>query len=268
MRRRDLAAPFRGVRSPHPVDEVIDRCRAFATRMPRDTFFSCSTAATLLGIPLPHTLTPLTIHVSTPAPANATRTRGVVGHSVHVAEHDHRELDGLRVSTPARVWCELAHELAVVDLVVAGDWLVHWRQPLCSTAELALAVEQYPGRRGRRALRAALPLLSDRAESPQESRLRVILVTAGIRGFEVNHPITVRRRSFRADIAFPRKRLIIEYQGDYHRDREQWRRDVSRQSILATDDWFTMEVTAHDLRDSAELCARVRFLLAKRPTFT
>ncbi len=236
--------------------------------MPPGGFFSCSTAAALTGIPLPQRWPRDVIHVSTPAPANATRTRGVTGHAVQISRHADRDLHGLRVSSPTRAWCELGHELGLIDLVVAGDWLVHWRSPLCSVEELTQAVADYRGRRGRRSLIAALALISDRAESPQESRLRVILATAGIRGFEVNYPIVVSRRSFRADLAFPAKRLIVEYQGDYHRDREQWRRDVTRQSILATDDWFTIEVTARDLWDAAELCARVRFMLAKRPSFT
>ncbi|MDZ4046071.1 MAG: DUF559 domain-containing protein [Rhodoglobus sp.] len=57
---------------------------------------------------------------------------------------------------------------------------------------------------------------------------------------------------------FRAERLIIEYQGDYHRTRAQWRKDMTRRSRLEARGWRVMEVGADDLRDPRELVARVR----------
>src|SRR4051794_2526371 len=53
-RAGDLAAPFRGVRSPAGVSGVVSLCHAYAVRMPPTQYFSHATAALLWGIPLPH----------------------------------------------------------------------------------------------------------------------------------------------------------------------------------------------------------------------
>jgi very-short-patch-repair endonuclease len=175
---------------------------------------------------------------------------------------------GLRLSSPERTWCELGAVLGVSDLVAVGDYLIHWRRPFCSINDLARAVRRYPGRRGLRALTAALPLLDERSESPQESRLRVLLLAEGIEGLATNLVITVRGRNYRADLALPRWKVAIEYQSEYHRETEQWRRDMSKREEIATVGWHTMEVNADDLDRGARLADRVRATIAGRPVFS
>ena len=263
----DLLRPFRGVRHPAAVLNLEARCHAFATTMRSDAFFSSVTAALLMGLPLPlahHK--DLTIHVAVPAPSRSSVAKGVSGHKVQLMGGDSREWHGLRVSTPERVWCELGAVLSLPDLVAVGDYLIHWERPICSEADLAAAAQRYPGRRGRGLLVEALAHLDDHSESPQESRLRVILALAGIEGLIANLRIPVRGKSFRADLALPRWKVAIEYQSDYHRDPDQWRKDMTKRESLASVGWHTMEVNADDLDDGPELAARVRAVLASRPT--
>ena len=162
LRGADLLRPFHGVRYPAAAELDFEaRCRAFALRMPPSAFFNSITAARLQQIPLPLDVEQATtLHVAVPAPHHASAARGVRGHKVQLMGDDVRELRGLRVSTPTRLWCELAAELDLADLVAAGDYLIHWRWPLCSLLELQSAVERFPGRTGRARLRAATP--SDR----------------------------------------------------------------------------------------------------------
>lgn len=264
----DLLRPFHGVR--HPRDLPLDlesRCRAFAHRMPPCAFFSSVTAARLQQIPLPLTLQHGTeLHVAVPAPHHSSAARGVRGHKVQLMGEDTRELRGLRVSAPARLWCELAAELDLGDLVAAGDYIIHWPWPMCSLLELQSAVRRYPGRKGRAKLRDALGLLDDRSESPRESLLRVMLVRAGIGGLQANLRVRVRGMNFRIDLAIPRYKIALEYQGEHHNDPVQWRKDMTKREILATDAWHTMEVNADDLRGT-ELIERIRITLSGRPTF-
>jgi very-short-patch-repair endonuclease len=183
---------------------------------------------------------------------------------VQLMGNDVHDLRGLRLSTPARVWCELAAELDLGDLVAAGDYIIHWRLPLCSFDELERAVTRFPGRDGRARLREALPLLDNRTESPRESLLRVMLVRAGITGMRANLTVRVRGRTFRIDLAIPRHKIALEYQGEHHNDPVQWRKDMTKREILATDGWHTMEINADDLRET-ELIDRIRVTIASRP---
>jgi hypothetical protein len=117
----------------------------------------------------------------------------VRGHALVVTPADVGVWHSLRICSPARVWCELGAQLTLADLVAAGDYLLHSdrRMPaLASKQSLADAVARYPGRRGRRRLRAALALLDAASESPQESRLRVTILLGGIPGVVANLPIT------------------------------------------------------------------------------
>ncbi|MBK4349080.1 hypothetical protein [Lacisediminihabitans changchengi] len=131
-------------------------------------------------------------------------------------------------------------------------------------SNLRNAVDGWPGRRGRRSLEAALPLLSDQAESPQESRLRVILTVGGIAGMVPNLPVrTSGGFRYRVDIAIPAQKVFIEYQSDQFHSGTR-RQDLTRSSRLQADDWFGVEVSADDLNDPAELCTRIRRILARR----
>ena len=112
-------------------------------------------------------------------------------------------------------------------------------------------------------MRAALALLNERSESPRESILRVLLHEGGITGLAVNLPVTVRGMNFRLDLALPEFKLALEYQGEHHNDPVQWRKDMTKREVLATDGWLTMDINADDLHGS-ELVERVRFVLALR----
>jgi very-short-patch-repair endonuclease len=265
LRGRDLAHPFHGVRSRTPPADLEARCRAFLARMPSTGFFSSVTAAAIMSLPLPHSLTAgSALHVAVPAPTRALKARGVIGHKVQLMGGDVRQWHGLPVSSPERAFCEIAAVLSLADLVAVGDHLIHWRCPLSTAVQLQDAAQRYPGQRGRGRLAAALALLDERAESPQESRLRVLLSGARMSGFHSNYEVAVRGRRFRIDLAFPELKVAIEYQGDHHRSPEQWRRDMTRRSILASDGWFVLEINADDLRDPVELIARIRHVLASR----
>lgn len=86
------------------------------------TWFFCSvTAAAIMGIPLPTGMAKMPrLDVGTPAPARACRAAGATGHKLQLNDADLREWLGLRVTTPARTWCDLAAVLELEDLVAAA----------------------------------------------------------------------------------------------------------------------------------------------------
>lgn len=262
LRGRDLFVPFRGTRDPRGNESVDGLCRTYATQMNELAFFSSVTAAELMSVPLPQRLSETgAIHVAIVAPHRGLEGVRVIGHKVQLMGNDSWVRDGLRLSTPARAWCELGVLLSIPELVAAGDFIIRTDAPLATHADLVEALRRYPDRRGKRKLRAALGLLNDRSESPMESQLRTILVLGGIAGLEVNHPVKIGGFSYRLDLAIPAKKVAIEYQGDYHREKSQWRRDMTRRSRIEADGWTFVEVNGDDIRNSAELVARVKAFL-------
>lgn len=203
-----------------------------------------------------------TLHVAVPKPRRTLVGAGLRGHTYLPCRV--RDWHGIPVAPPEQVWCRLAPLLRLEELVAAGDHLIHHRLPLTSITTLHREVDARP-RRGLRIMRAALPLLDDHAESPRESQLRVALSLAGITGFVTNLWITtVEGHRYRADIAFPRQKVILEYQSDYHLDPERFRRDLTRISRLQADGWLVVQLGADDLENPAEPARRVGRILASR----
>jgi hypothetical protein len=79
----------------------------------------------------------------------------------------------LRVVSPEDTWCDLA-AMGILDLdelIVLGDAVVHHRRGI-PLDQLAAAVTQRRGGRGRRLMAEALPQLRARNNSPMETRAR------------------------------------------------------------------------------------------------
>lgn len=244
---------------------MIERCALFQLRLAPPSFFSHSTAAQLHGMPVPFSdSTSRLLHISFPAPHRAPHARGIAGHAIHIEPHELMVLPtGIRVTTPLRTWFDLAHSLSLLDLVAAGDSLIFWKRQLASPSDLADALGRPFNRRIRRKLRRAGDLLNDRSESPQESILRAIIVLAGLPEPRVNHVISTRFGEFvaRTDLIIDSYRVVLEYQGDYHRtSKGQWRADMTRRSKLEALGWRVMELNADDLDDPAGLVQRIRTL--------
>lgn len=235
--------------------------------MPRGAFFCSITAAQLVGVPLPRRYERADpVHVAVVYPQRALTAKGVTGHKVRLMGNDVDDWGGLPISSPERLWCELASVLSLDDLVIAGDYLLFFRHPLTTLALLTSAVSRFPGRRGRQNMREALPLLSNRSQSPEETKMRLLLTRAGITGFEVNYRFVAGTQVLWLDFAFPHLRVFIEYQGAHHLDPEQRLKDMSRRAVMESFDWYCIEVNRDDKRDTARLVALIRRVLDSRAT--
>jgi len=191
LRASDLVAPLRGVRAPVGA---IDPIAAVAVRLPPDALFSHLTAAAIYGFPLTRRMTDVAdVHVSVPATSSAPRIRGVVAHRLS-GRREIRTVGPYRVPPPAVVWTQLASLLSrgtvtESDLVVFGDYLLRRKRPLCTLHELAAAAESMGSARGARSVRRALGHVRADTDSPMETRLRLLLVEAGLPEPVVGHTI-------------------------------------------------------------------------------
>jgi very-short-patch-repair endonuclease len=268
LRAADLAIPFSGVRARSAPADVRALIEAYLPKMAPAEFFSHRTAALLHGMWLPFEQAQrLQLDVAVRPPARAPRDAGVSGHHLVDRPGLVMRLGAIRVADPVETWCQLATLLAVPDLVAAGDSLLAKGRPdVQSALGLLLAADEERPRHGR--LIEAAALLRGGVRSAQESKLRLLLVGAGLPEPEVNGEISSRTGEFVAesDLVYRRERVLVEYEGDYHRtDRAKWRSDIVRYERLQDLGWRIIRVTADDLAlRPAETVARVGAALAAR----
>ena len=116
-------------------------------------------------------------------------------------------------------------------------------------------------------MRAAIALLEPRTDSPMETRLRLLIVRAGLPRPDANRDVVVDGAWLaRPDLSYPALRIAIEYDGDHHRtNARQWQRDIGRRRVLEDAGWLLVVVTADDvLRRPHEIVARIRAAVASR----
>jgi very-short-patch-repair endonuclease len=102
--------------------------------------------------------------------------------------------------------------------------------------------------RGAPQLRALLPLLDDRSESPWESVMRVLHTRADVK-VEPQKVICDQWGRFVAcgDLWLVGTRRIHEYDGEVHRDRQTHRSDLARDRRLIEIDWQRVGFTSPQL---------------------
>lgn len=266
-RASDLDKSIYGVRLAGKAGDLLARCEMFALRLHDNVFFSHTTAALLLGAPLPFSIErEATLHVSVAGALPPPHARGIRGHHLDLIDGDVIQWRGLRITSPARTWCDLAAMLRLEDLVAVGDYFVRRDSPLTSREEIGARLGTFVGHRGIRMAREGAPLLADRSESRPESWVRVISIRGGLPQPEINYTLVDSEtgQQVRPDFLFRAQRVILEYQGDYHRTRKQWRKDMTRRTRLEAAGWYVIELNWDDLQNPDELVARIRSVLMRR----
>ncbi|MGY1748135.1 hypothetical protein [Modestobacter sp. SYSU DS0511] len=161
-----------------------------------------------------------------------------------------------RVTGRTRTAVDLIRRGPLEEAVVVLDQLGHQR--VVRLEEVRAAVPGLPRSRGSAQARRALVLADGLAESPQETRVRLVLMRAGlplpVAQFEVRH-----RGGFvaRVDFGWPEHRLALEYDGQWHAEPGRFARDRERLNRLTAAGWRVVFVTAADLRRPDLLVTRV-----------
>jgi hypothetical protein len=158
---------------------------------------------------------------------------------------------GLPLTSPEATFADLAGSLDLVQLVVLGDRVV--RREATSPALLVAAMARFSGRHAAVARRAA-GLVRAGVDSPPESRLRMLIVLAGLPEPEVNHIIRDHDTGDwlrRFELAYPHLQVAIEYEGRQHRDNDEiWAEDINRREDLDRRSWRVVQVISGGLFDS------------------
>ncbi|MBO0686164.1 MAG: DUF559 domain-containing protein [Candidatus Dormibacteraeota bacterium] len=232
---------------------AISRC------LPPGAAFSGRSAAWLHGLDLPP-CDP--IEVTVPP---ALRLLGRAGITVLRADLSPCELVerlGLPATSALRTLVDLGSRPPLVEAVIAVDMALHAH--LVEMEELRLCAAHRPGRKGVVQLRQVLNLAEPAAESPMETRLRVLLVQSGLPRPEVQATLKDERGRFlgRTDLYYPVHRLGLEYDGGTHRD--SLAEDNRRQNRLLNAGFRLLRFTAADvLRTPESVVAQVRQALGR-----
>jgi hypothetical protein len=220
---------------------------AWQRLLPAEAVFTGATAAWLFGLDVEPT-DPVDIVV----PADSG-IRSRVGLSVRRCELPPTEVvsvRGLRATALPYALAGICLQQSAVEALVAIDMAVC--AGLTDPTALTRYAEAATGRAGTGRLRS-LAVFAAPAESPMETRLRWLLIQAGLPHPQVQKDLHDAKGRFigRADLYYPAAKLVLEYDGGNHRERLV--EDDRRQNLLINAGFKLLRFTAADIHNRQDV---------------
>jgi hypothetical protein len=191
--------------------------------------------------------------------ADRHRVPGILVRSYDLAPEEVCVVSDMRVTTAARTAFDLGRTLSqdravpLIDALMAATGV--------KPSDLTALADVRPGLSGTRRLRTTALLCDGGAESPQESRVRLMLVNDGVPAPETQiefrdqygHPF------IRIDMGWREWKVAVEYDGVQHwSDRRQRSWDIERIALLEAMGWVVIRVSAEMLTRPYVIIDRVR----------
>lgn len=162
---------------------------------------------------------------------------GLIVHRDRLQSGEITRVGSVSATTPLRTAFDLARGLDLTEAVVAVDRLAN-RHRFAPDLLLNLTARNR-GRRGVARVPGVLAVASPYAGSPMETRLRLLIVGAGLPRpavqWVVQDPTT--RTAIWLDLAWPELMVGIEYEGEVHTEPGRVLHDVSRYTRLVDLGW-------------------------------
>jgi hypothetical protein len=178
---------------------------------------------------------------------------------------DVTSIGSVALTSPERTVLDVLRRSPRVDGVVLLDAMLQRR--LVTLPALESAGVAWSGRRGGPKIAVALRAADPCSESPMETRTRLVIVDAGLPRPVAQYVIRDSEGRFvaRVDLAYAVERVALEYEGDHHRERTTFRRDIERVNALTALGWIVIRVTADDIyRNPKQLTRRIAEILRER----
>ena len=186
---------------------------------------------------------------------------GMLAHSWALAAGETCLVAGVDATTPARTAFDLGRILPPDEAIPLIDALMNATR--VSAAEIAAVAAAHSGVRGVRRIPGLLKLVDGGAESPQETRVRLILVRGGLPRPETQ--IAFKDLRIRVDMGWRTWKVAVEYDGVQHwSDRRQRTWDIDRLALLDEAGWVVVRVSSDMLRRPDVIVERVRAKLLER----
>ena len=195
---------------------------------------------------------------------NCNPPRGIICRDERFTCDEVVEIGSMAVSTIQRTAFDLGRHLPRLKAVQHLDALA--RATGLRAEHVVPLRDQYTGARGVRLLKTALDLMDAGAESPQETRTRLVLIDGGFPRPTTQIPVPNDSGStFYLDMGWEDVMVAVEYDGEHHRtDRERYARDIARLEELQRKGWIVIRVIAG--HSAAYILYRVRRAWAQRET--
>ncbi|MEJ7707750.1 MAG: DUF559 domain-containing protein [Nocardioidaceae bacterium] len=206
------------------------------------------------------------IETCVPQDLNRLRRAGVAGARVGLLPTEVMELNGLLVTTPIRTAIDLGRTLSRREALAALDRFLNLG--LFNQTALRNELRKFAGYRGIIQLRELAELADGRSESSGESWTRLVIIDAGLPPAQPQYSVAqYGREIYRLDLAYPRLKVCIEYDGVQFHDSDADRtRDTARRDWLRRHGWYVIVVRKEDLTQAAieRWTGELRRVLAER----
>jgi very-short-patch-repair endonuclease len=226
--------------------DLRSRLPAVLRTAPAGAVVSHHTAAAMWKVEIPLRLADGIVHLTVPPSSKARNRRDRQLHRSELPPDDVERRWGFRVTTPARTWRDLAAVLGPAALLAVTDQLL---DVFCRPADLAGALSRRPAGRGAGRARRVLAVADPKVDSPMESVLRWLLHEARLpRPVQQHRVVDGRGRQIGfGDLAWPERKVLIEFDGDVHRDRKVFVADLRRQNRLVLEGWTVLRFSSADV---------------------
>lgn len=168
--------------------------------------------------------------------------------------------DGVRLTTPARTAFDLGRRKGWIAAVIRLDALMHATD--LKAADVELLADRHRGARGLVQLRRALLTVDGGAESPYETKTRLVLVGGGLPRPQTQIEVLNDWGAVvaRIDMGWEEWKVGVEFDGAQHwTDPVQRTRDIDRLAELEARGWTIVRVSADMLRHRSHVVvARTR----------
>lgn len=257
LRQADVEHVSRGLYRPADWNFDLEAAaRALSAASP-GAWISHVTAARLHNQLLPPWLSDCgELHLSKPRKLPEVRRKGIIGHTVLVVGGEVETVDGIRISTRARTWLDLAQRLNLGELVCMGDQLIRVprmglegrSQPYATVDDLRKMALGHPNLQGITRVRLALELMRVGSDSAPETILRLAMLDAGLPEPELQLALRPSGPPGpTADLGYRRRRIAIQYDGGHHLLEDQILSDHRRDKAFETAGWTVLVLDKSDL---------------------
>jgi hypothetical protein len=253
--QRDYRALYRNVYLPKDATlTALTRARA--------AWLWSGGAATMTGLSAAAVLGTKWLDAGEPAELRRSNRHAPPGIVIRSYDLDDREVfvrNGIRITTPERTAFDIGRSMSVNRSIPILDALSHATN--FKVADVVSHAVARPGSRGIRRLQSVSKLVDGGAESPQESRVRLLLVAAGLPRPETQIEFTDESgmARIRVDMGWREWRVAVEYDGVQHwADRYQRSWDIDRIAILEAMGWAVVRISAEMLSRPEVIVERVR----------
>jgi Protein of unknown function (DUF559) len=201
------------------------------------------------------------VEVTVPPSSHPTRIPGLHVRRAALPRGHRTYRRGTPVTSPEATAVRLAGLLPGDAAVIAVDQMVD--KGSADLARVRALAAEATGRGCARA-RTACALADGLAQSPQETRVRLLLHRSDLPEPTAQYRVTDGSGRFvaKVDFAWPEKKLALEYDGRWHAEPGQFGKDRARLNRLTAAGWRVVFVTAEDMRNPLLLLARIAAALA------